>query len=155
MPALQAVTIHVVEDSPQRFAFDLVWGADLPEPGADFAEATDGNFRVTATDLQTSNWVVCDSRFGVEGFDIVFDWLDARSLAAARLDFFNGSQYLPLAGEDYGGRFVFGAPFEVSGEGGGATSVPDGGHPAWMLGAGCAALALCRRWMGSTRGDRR
>lgn len=135
-----AIAIRVVEDSPSRFAFDVVWGAEIPAAPDDFAETGDSEFNVRAQDFALYGTVTADSRFGLQMFNVVFDWVDSRAFADSQLEFFDGTQALPLPGEAFGGRFVFGAPWAGPSE-----TVPDGGSTGWLLGTGCVAVAACRR----------
>ncbi len=147
----------MVEDSPARFAFDVVWGSKIPSAPDDYAdaEAADGSHFVRALDFQAFGVVTSDSQFGPATFSIVFDGLATREFASVQLEWFSGSQVLALAGEAYGGRFVYGHPFSDPAPGAPvpALSVPEGGHAGWMLTAGLAVVGGVR-WRTGSRSRR-
>jgi hypothetical protein len=147
VPALpaSAISVRIEQDDDTRFAFDVVWGAP-PALGSGFADLSLG-----------STAYVYDSGIYADGVQVIsdvarfflprFDWFYVhfnpidRSFSGISLDGFDGVQYLPLPGEDYGARFVYGTRYPTVPP----TGVPDNDASALLLAAGLAGLTLLRR----------
>lgn len=144
-PDAAAIAVRIVEDSPARFTFDVVWGSELPPFPDDQHEISDATAFLRAADFESFGLVTAESRFGLDTFDILFDWVDARAFADAVLASFEGSQSLPLEGEPFGARFVYGEAYDAPAAT--AAPVPDHGRTVLFL----AGSSLALGWMARVR----
>ena len=145
-----ALEINIVEDSSTRFAFDLVWGAEMSPPLSVAVTGTYGS--VSANDaaygglIGTAEEVTVGWLAMTDSFSVQFEpGAEPHRHYSHIIDLvvwggFEGAQVLALPGEDFGARFVYGAPYPTTG-------VPEGGSTLALALVAAGALVELRRRM--------
>jgi hypothetical protein len=151
-----AISINLIEDSTTRLAFDLLWGPTRFEPttgNTRFSSVVEGGSpaHIAFADVDenaifahVAHELAMDDgeAYHADNFDVQFPSSDARSFSDATLIQFDGVQFLPLVGDSYGARIVYGTPFPDSPPG-----LPDGGSTAALAVMGLGCVSVWGRWL--------
>jgi hypothetical protein len=126
-----ALAITHLEDSTTRTWFSVSWGVDPFDPLVFLENGPLSD--AGAMDMTTSIQVDFIHPFDMNSFDIVFA-VGSRLFSGATLVGFEGVQFFPLPGDDYGAQFVYGEALP-------SEPVPDTGATVGLLGLGLALLS--------------